>query len=57
MKRFQVEITETLRRIVEVDATDVAEAEAIARKEYQDCSIILDSDDYEKTEFCVKDDK
>ena len=57
MKKYRVEVTETLSRIVEVDANSLLEALQTARARYQSCQIVLDASDYVKTEFCVKDEK
>ena len=57
MKKYRIEVTETLSRIVEVEANSQLEALHAARANYQCCDIVLDASDYTKTEFCVKDEK
>lgn len=37
MKRYQVEFTETLQRVVEVEADNELEAYKLAKKMYKDC--------------------
>jgi uncharacterized membrane protein len=56
-KRFRVEITEVLSRIVDVEARNANEAKMMVENDYRESSIVLDSSDYVKTEFCVKDEK
>ena len=56
MKKYKVEITETLKKIVEVDAECAADAKMIASINYMEAKegYILDSADYiEQTEFKV----
>ena len=51
MKNYTIEITETLQKQVTVKANSREEAIQKVRKEYFDCDIILDSNDYIDTEF------
>lgn len=53
MNKYQVRITETLERIVEVNAKDWADARKIVRQKYYDEEIVLDSDDYQDVEIEV----
>ena len=57
MKKYCIEVTEVLSRIVEVEATDAEEAITTIKAMYRNCSIVLDTSDYVLTEFSVKDDK
>ena len=43
--KYQVEITETLFRVVEVDADSVEDAVRKVEEDYEDCKINLDGDD------------
>ena len=44
--KFQVQITETLQRLVEVDAWSAKDAEAFVRRQYRSGEIVLDSSDH-----------
>lgn len=57
MKKFSIIVTETLSRIVEIEAIDETAAIAQATQRYQDCDIVLDASDYETTEISVIDEK
>ena len=46
LKAYKVEITETLHRIIEVEAASLDDAITEIRRKYQDEEIILDSSDY-----------
>jgi L-lactate utilization protein LutC len=46
LKTYKVEITETLQRIIEVEAASLDDAITEIRRQYQDEEIILDSGDY-----------
>jgi len=46
MKKFEVEITETLTRIVEVEAPTADRAEEIVLSRYNACEIVLDAEDF-----------
>ena len=45
-KKFQVEVTETLQRIFEVDARSAEEAIAQITQKYREEEIVLDSNDF-----------
>lgn len=51
MKTFKIEVQEFLSRIIEIKAENVDEAISKIKKMYQSEKIILDSDDYVKTEI------
>lgn len=51
MKKFTVEITETLQRQVEVEAEDDNEAISKVEEMYRNEEVVLDSGDYIDTEF------
>lgn len=51
MKKFTVEITETLQRQIEVEAADENEAISKAEEMYRNEEVVLDSGDYIDTEF------
>lgn len=46
MKRYYVSVTETLNKVVSVDAESEEEAVDIVRDAYDNCDIILDSDNF-----------
>lgn len=46
MKRYYVSVTETLNKIVSVDAESEEEAVKKTQKAYDNCDIILDSDNF-----------
>ena len=46
MKTYKIEITETLQKIIEIEATTQEEALMIAKKMYDEEKVILDSSDY-----------
>ena len=46
MKRYYVSVTETLKKVVSVDAESEEEAVDIVRDAYDNCDIILDSDNF-----------
>lgn len=48
--KFQVQITETLQRVVEVDARSDRDAELFVRQQYRSGEIVLDSSDYIDTD-------
>lgn len=52
--KYRVEITETLKRTVEVEAENKLEALAKIKADYDDEIIVLCADDYEETYFEVK---
>ncbi|MDO9213053.1 MAG: DpnD/PcfM family protein [Methylococcales bacterium] len=49
LKKYQIEITETLQRIVEIEAASLDDAISEIQKQYKDEEIILDSSDYVET--------
>ena len=51
MKKFNIEITETLQRQIEMEADNYETALAIVKKKYRNSEIILDSNDYIDTDF------
>lgn len=57
MKKYSIEVTEILRRIMEVEASDADDAIAKVRQMYRNCDIVLDASDYERTEISVKSEK
>lgn len=55
MKKFTVEITETLQRQIEVEAVDENEAISKVEEMYRDEEVVLDSGDHIDTEFSLID--
>jgi len=55
MKKYRIEVTEVLSRVVEIEAKDEQEAMKTAKAMYRDCDFVLDALDYKQTQFCVKD--
>jgi len=53
VKTYKVQVTETLQRIVEVEATDEDAAVDAVNNQYRDEEIILDSDDANDVEIEV----
>ena len=53
MKKYVVEITETLQRQVIIEAHSYEEAQLRAKQKYDDEEIILNENDYLDTEFKV----
>lgn len=51
MKKFKVYVEETLRRLVEVEATTPEEAEVKVHQMYDNSEIVLDSSDHISTEI------
>ena len=51
MKKFKVEITETLRRTIIIEAQSDEEALLKVKEQYDEEEIVLDSSDYVGTEF------
>ena len=51
MPEFQIEISETLSRIVSVDANDIDEAIQKVREQYYQSDIVLDSEDFVSVDF------
>ena len=55
MKKYHIEVSEVLSRVVEVVAQDEDEAIQTVKAMYRNCDLVLDASDYVLTEFCVKD--
>lgn len=55
MKKFTVEITETLQRQIEVKAEDRSEAISKVKEIYYNEEVVLDSGDHIDTEFNIID--
>lgn len=51
--KYKVEITETLKKVVEVDAETPSQAKEIVRGKYYNDELILDSDNHTDTDFWV----
>ena len=54
MKKYRIEITETLSRTVDVEAENEEVALEKVRQMYRNSAIILDASDYLETEISVK---
>jgi len=54
MKKFRIEVTEVLSRIVEVEAENEAEAIDTVWQMYRNCDVVLDASDYVGTEISAK---
>lgn len=52
-KKFKVAVTEVLRKIVVVEATNEAEANSRVRDAYQNSEVILTAEDCDGAEFYV----
>ena len=55
MKKYRIEVTEVLSRIVEIAAEDDENALQTVKAMYRNCDLVLDASDYVLTEFRVKD--
>ncbi|NLL90258.1 MAG: protein dpnD [Dehalococcoidales bacterium] len=53
MAKFNIEIIETLNRVIEVEATDENEALNIIYQKYRNSDIVLSADDYADTSFNI----
>lgn len=51
MKTFEIEIKETLARVIEIDANSLDEAFEKVKQDYRNEKIVLDDSDYIDTEF------
>jgi len=51
MATFKIQITETLQRVVEVEANNYDEAEDKVNEDYRNGDIVLDYSDYQDTEI------
>jgi hypothetical protein len=54
MKKYRIEITETLSRIVETEAENEEEAVETVRQMYRKCNLVLNASDYIETKISVK---
>ena len=54
MKTYQVEIRETLCMIVEIEAENAQQAEAIVREAYSNEEYILDAEHFAGVEFAAR---
>ena len=54
MTKYRVDITEVLRRTIEMEAESKEDAIEMVRRMYRNCDIILDASDYIETEISVK---
>lgn len=55
MKKYKVEITETLQKIVEIEADSLDDAIAITKEKYFNEEIVLDETNYIDTEIEIFD--
>lgn len=55
MKKYRVEIIETLQRTVEVEAENAGKAWELVNEQYKNQAIVLDASDYGDTEINVED--
>ena len=46
MKKYTVEITETLTRLVSIEAENTDEAERLVREKYKSCESVIDAEDF-----------
>ena len=53
MKEFEVEVVETLIRIVTVEATSEEQALEFVKYDYNNAELVLDSDDFFDVDFNV----
>ena len=51
--KYKIEYTETLQRIIEIEANSEAEALSIADEKYYSEEIILDDNDYKGVEISI----
>ena len=54
MPKYEVEIVETLTRIVEVEAANICEAADIVEDMWKNSEVVLDVDDFDEVEFCAR---
>ena len=54
MKKYRIEVTEVLSRIVEMDAENEDDAVEMVKQLYRNCDIVLDASNYVETEISVK---
>ena len=55
MKKYRIEVTEVLSRVVEIVAEDDEKALQTVKTMYQNSDLVLDASDYVLTEFSVND--
>ena len=55
MKKYHIEVTEMLSRVVEIVAEDDTEALQIVKAMCRNCDLVMDASDYVLTEFSVRD--
>lgn len=54
---FQIEITETLQKTITVEAINLEDALMKARSQYENETIVLDSDDFVDVEFDISEEE
>lgn len=54
MTKYKIEVTEILRRTIEMEADNKAAAIEMVKKMYHNCDFVLDSSDYIETVFDAK---
>ena len=54
MTKYKIEVTEVLKRTIEMEADNEAAAIEMVKRMYHNCDFDLDSSDYIETEFDVK---
>ena len=54
MRKYRIEVTEILSRIIEAESESEADAVEMVRSMYQKGELILDASDYIKTEISVE---
>jgi len=53
MKKFKVKVTETLEKVIEVEATNRDEAISLAENNYYDSDPVLNADNFTGVKFTV----
>ena len=54
MTKYKIEVTEILRRTIEMEADNEATAIEMVKRMYHNCDFVLDSSDYIETVFDAK---
>lgn len=54
MKTYQITITETLQKTVEIEANSKAEAESLVEARWNDSEYILDADSFVGVDFSAR---
>ena len=54
MKKYRIQVTEILSRIVETESESERDAVEKVRQMYRNCGIILDASNYAETEISAK---